>query len=165
MFKEITAKELKDNLISMISDEYMLITAGDQNAHNMMTASWGYTGEIWGNDSVMALVRPQRYTMEFIDKHDYFTLSFYGDNKDIHKICGSKSGRNCDKTELTGLTPIFDNGAVYFDEARVVLVCKKQYVDRMKKECFVDQEPLKWYPTADYHYMIIGKVEKVLIKE
>lgn len=165
MFKEITAKELKDNIISMISDEYMLITAGDENAHNMMTASWGYAGEIWGQDSVMALVRPQRYTLEFIEKQDYFTLSFYGDNKDIHKICGSKSGRDCDKTALTGLTPVYSDNAVYFEEARVVLICKKQYVDRMKEECFVDKTPLKWYPTADYHYMIIGKIEKVLIKE
>ena len=164
MFIEITAKELKDNIIGMIADEYMLITAGDKTAHNMMTASWGYAGEIWGNDSVMALVRPQRYTMEFIEKQDYFTLSFYGDNKAIHKICGSKSGRDCDKTALTGLTPVYSDNSVYFDEARVVLICKKQYVDRMKEECFIDKEPLKWY-NGDYHYMIIGKIEKVLIKE
>ncbi len=165
MFKEITAKEISENLIGMIADEYMLITAGDQSAHNMMTASWGYAGEIWGNDSVMALVRPQRYTMEFIEKQDYFTLSFYGDNKAIHKICGSKSGRDCDKTALTGLTPIYSDNAVYFEEARVVLICKKQYVDRMKEECFIDKDPLKWYPSSDYHYMIIGKIEKVLVKE
>lgn len=165
MFKEVTAKDLKDNIIEMISDEYMLITAGDKNAHNMMTASWGFAGEVWGSDSVLALVRPQRYTMEFIEKHDYFTLSFYGENKDIHKICGSKSGRDCDKTSLLGLTPVYDGDAVYFGEARVVLICKKQYVDRMKEECFVDKQPLKWYPGADYHYMIIGKIEKVLIKE
>ena len=165
MFKEISAKNIKENLVDMIANEYMLITAGDKTAHNMMTASWGYAGEIWGNDSVMAVVRPQRYTMEFIDKNDYFTLSFYGDNKAIHKICGSKSGRDCDKTALTGLTPSFDNNSVYFEEARLVLVCKKQYVDRMKPECFIDKEPLKWYPIEDYHYMIIGKIEKVLIKE
>ena len=165
MFKEISAKELKDNLISMIADEYMLITAGDESCYNMMTASWGYAGEIWGNDSVLALVRPQRYTMEFLDKKDYFTLSFYGDNKAIHKICGSKSGRDCNKTALTGLTPVFSENSVYFEEARVVLVCKKQYVDKMKPECFTDKEPLKWYPAEDYHYMIIGKIEKVLVKD
>ena len=164
MFKEITAKELKDNLISMISDEYMLITAGDKASHNMMTASWGFAGEIWGCDSVMALVRPQRHTMKFINEQDYFTLSFYGDNKEIHKICGSKSGRDCDKTALTGLTPVYSDGAVYFNEARVVLICKKQYVDRMKEDCFIDKEPLKWYKESDYHYMIIGKIEKVLVK-
>ncbi len=165
MFKEISVKELNDNIVKMISDEFMLITAGDRNGHNMMTASWGYAGEVWGNDSVIALVRPQRYTMEFIDKSDYFTLSFYGDNKAIHKICGSKSGRDCDKTALTGLTPVYDNNTVYFEEARVVIVCKKQYVDRLKQDCFIDKSVLKWYPEADYHYMIIGKIEKVLIKD
>ena len=72
MFKEISAKELKDNLIGMIADEYMLITAGDKTAHNMMTASWGFMGEMWGADSVNVMVRPQRYTMEFIDKNVVF---------------------------------------------------------------------------------------------
>ena len=165
MFKEITAKEIKDNIIKSISDEWMLISAGDENDYNMMTASWGFAGEMWGADSVVAMVRPQRYTMEFVEKNDYFTLSFYGDNKQIHKICGSMSGRDVDKTELTGLTPIFENGAVYFEEARLVLICKKQYVQGLCEECFVDKEPLKWYENKDFHNMIIGKIEKVLFKD
>ena len=129
MFTIINPKEIKDNLIKAISEEYMLISAGNENGYNMMTASWGFTGEIWGEDSVVALVRPERYTMEFIDKNDLFTLSFYGDNKGIHKICGSRSGRDCNKTELCGLTPVFDRGTV----------CRKQYVDRLKPECFIDR--------------------------
>lgn len=164
MFKEINPKDIDGNLIKAIADEWMLISAGDESGYNMMTASWGFAGEMWGNDSVVAMVRPQRYTMEFIDKSDYFTLSFYGENKAIHKICGSKSGRDVNKTELTGLTPVFSDGTVYFNEARMVLVCKKQYVDILKEECFVDSEPLKWYENKDYHYMIIGKIEKVLVK-
>ena len=98
MFKEISPKEIPDNIIKAISDEWMLITAGNKSGYNMMTASWGFAGEMWGNDSVIAMVRPQRYTMDFIEKEDYFTLSFYGENKDIHKVCGSKSGRDVDKT-------------------------------------------------------------------
>lgn len=165
MFKEISAKEIKGNLIEAISNEWMLVTAGDNNAYNMMTASWGFAGEMWGNDSVIAMVRPQRYTMDFINNNEYFTLSFYGDNKDIHKICGSKSGRDVDKTALTGLTPVFSDNTVYFNEARLVLVCKKQYVGRLNEENFVDKEPLKWYENKDFHYMIVGKIEKVLIGE
>ena len=69
MFTIINPKEIKDNLIKAISEEYMLISAGNENGYNMMTASWGFTGEIWGEDSVVALVRPERYTMEFIDKN------------------------------------------------------------------------------------------------
>ncbi len=165
MFKEISAKEIKDNIIKAISDEWMLISAGDKNGYNMMTASWGFMGEMWGSDSVIAMIRPQRYTMEFIDKSDYFTLSFYGDNRDIHKICGSKSGRDVDKTALTGLTPIISDNTVYFDEARLVLICKKQYVGKLSEKSFTDTAPIdKWYPDKDYHNMIIGKIHKVLIK-
>ena len=131
----------------------------------MMTASWGFAGEMWGNDSVIAMIRPQRYTMEFVDKNDCFTLSFYGDNKDIHKVCGSMSGRDVDKTKETGLTPVFSDNTVYFNEARLILVCKKQYVGRLSEDCFIDKEPLKWYDSKDYHYMVIGKIEKVYIKE
>ena len=164
MFKEITAKEINGNLIKAIADEWMLITAGDKNGYNMMTASWGFIGEMWGSDSVSIMVRPQRYTMDFIDNNDYFTLSFYGDKKEIHKVCGSMSGRDVNKTELTGLTPIFIDSSVYCDEARLVIVCKKQYVQRLSEDCFIDKEPLKWYDNKDYHYMIIGKIEKVLVK-
>ena len=165
MFKEINPKEIDGNLIKAIADEWMLISAGDESGYNMMTASWGFAGEMWGNDSVIAMIRPQRHTMSFVDSSDYFTLSFYGDNKAIHKVCGSMSGRDVDKTALTGLTPVFESGTVYFNEARLVLVCKKQYVARLEEENFTDKEPLKWYENKDYHYMIAGKIEKALAKE
>ena len=165
MFKEISVKEIKDNIVDLISNEWMLISAGDKNGHNMMTASWGFMGEMWGSDCVMAVVRPQRHTMKFIDNCDYYTLSFYGQNKEIHKICGSMSGRDVNKTELTGLTPIFADNTVYFEEARLVIICKKQYVQPMSENCFIDKEPLKWYKEKDYHNMIFGKIEKVLVKE
>ena len=165
MFKEISAKEIDGNLIKAISDEWMLISAGDKNCYNMMTASWGFAGEMWGEDSVIAMIRPQRYTMDFVEKNDYFTLSFYGNQKEIHKVCGSKSGRDVNKTELTGLNPVFQDGTVYFKEARLVLVCKKMYVDILKEENFINKSPLKWYENKDFHYMIIGKIEKVLIGE
>ncbi len=166
MFKEINPKELNGNFIKMIADEWMLVTAGDKNGYNMMTASWGFAGEMWGSDCVMTVVRPQRYTLEFLNAHDTFTLSFYGERKDIHKICGSKSGRDTDKTAETGLTPVFSDGTTYFDEARVVIVCKKQYVQKMQPECFTDSAAAeRWYPENDYHYMIIGKIEKVLVRD
>jgi len=165
MFREIGAKEIDTNLIKNISEEWMLISAGNDRGYNMMTASWGFAGEMWGEDSVIAMIRPQRYTMEFVENNEYFSLSFYGDNKAIHKVCGSQSGRDVNKTELTGLTPVFDSDTVYFEEARLVLICKKQYVDILKEECFIDKSPLKWYENKDYHYMIIGKIEKVLVKE
>ncbi len=165
MFKEITAREIDKNLIKAIAEEWMLITAGDKTGYNMMTASWGFMGEMWGEDTAIAMIRPQRYTMEFVENSDYYTLSFYGDNKDIHKICGSMSGRDVDKTALTGLTPVFADNTVYFEEANLVLICKKQYIDNLREENFTDKTPLKCYKEKDFHKMIFGKIEKVLVKE
>ena len=164
MFKEINFREIKENLVQMIADEWMLVTAGTkEKGYNMMTASWGFAGELWGSDSMITVIRPNRYTMEFINDNDYFTLSFYGDNKAIHKICGSQSGRDINKTEATGLTPVFDGDATYFEQARVVVVLKKQYVQQMEEKCFTDREPLRWYDN-DLHFAVIGKVEKVLVQ-
>ena len=165
MFKEIKAANIKGNLIEKISNEWMLISAGNENGYNMMTASWGFMGEMWGKDTAIAMIRPQRYTMEFIEKSDYYTLSFYGEQRDIHKVCGSKSGRDVNKTELAGLTPIFSDNTVYFEEADLVIICKKQYVDTIKEENFIDSSPLKWYGNKDFHNMVFGEIIKVLIKE
>lgn len=165
MFKEILATEIKENLIDCIANEWTLISAGNEGGFNMMTASWGFAGELWGSNAVQVFIRPQRYTLGFVENEDRFALSFYGDNKGIHKICGSKSGRDTDKVKETGLTPVFADGTVYFEEARLVIICKKQYADSIKEECFIDKDPLKWYENKDYHRFFIGKIEKVLIKE
>ena len=158
MRKKINPRDVKENAIKMIAEEWMLISAGDEGGFNMMTASWGFMGEMWGADSVVAAVRPQRYTMEFIEKSDMFTLSFYGDRKDIHAVCGRQSGRDVDKAALTGLTPVFTDGTVTFEQARLTLVCKKRYCGQLRPECFTLGECSELYPADDRHYMIIGEI-------
>lgn len=164
-FKEVNIKDLKENFIKDIADEWMLISAGNRDKYNMMTASWGFMGEMWGADTAIAMVRPQRYTMELINENDYFSLSFYGDNKDIHKICGKMSGRDTDKQKLTGLTPVFESGTVYFSQARLVIICRKQYCAPLQADGFCDREVLSKNYNNDLHNMIFGKIEKVLINK
>ncbi len=166
MFRDLCLRDFKENVIEIISKEYMLITAGNQDGYNMMTASWGFMGEMWGEDSVAVVVRPERYTMDFIESNDYFTLTFFGDNKDIHKVCGSKSGREVDKTSLTGLSPIYNQNYVYFDEARLVLIIKKKYIQPMDKKFLTDNSiDEKWYKNGGWHNLIIGSIERIYIKE
>ena len=164
MWKEIKATEIKDNLIDLLKNEWMLITAGNESGYNMMTASWGFMGEMWSADCAAVVVRPQRYTMEFIEKNDYFSLTFFGDNKAIHAVCGKKSGRDINKTKETGLTPVFADNTVYFSEARMVIICKKQYCAPLIESGFSDREVLEKNYNGDLHNLIIGKIEKVLVK-
>ncbi len=166
MFRDLCLRDFKENVIEIISKEYMLITAGNKDGYNMMTASWGFMGEMWGEDSVAVVVRPERYTMDFIESNDYFTLTFFGDNKDIHKVCGSKSGRDVDKTALTGLSPVANDNYVYFGEARLVLIIKKKYIQPMDKKFLTDDTiDEKWYKNGGWHNLIIGSIERIYIKE
>ena len=158
-------KSVKDNPVKLIDDDWGLVCACDGEEWNGMTISWGGVGELWNRDVVFAFIRPQRYTKKFMDSSDYFTVSFFDkDKKDALKICGSKSGRDCDKMKLAGLTPEFDGGAVYPKEARLVLKCRKIAVQKMDNSGFIDKSIEENYPREDYHFIYVGEIEKVFEK-
>ena len=167
MYREISMNELNENSVDLFNNRWALVTAGNENALNTMTVSWGAIGELWGNDMATLYIRPQRYTEEFLNKNDYLTVSFYPEEmkKRIHSVCGSKSGREVDKVKECDLTPVFNEKAPYFDEAEIVLVCKKCAKSKFNPNDFIDSEiDEKWYPQKDYHYIYYAKIEKVLVK-
>lgn len=150
--KTIDPTLIEDNFIKIISKEWMLVSAGDRDKFNMMTASWGGAGELWGKHVVFVFVRPERYTREFIDKKGSFTLSFMGEeHKKVHAVCGSKSGRDIDKVKATGLTPYFtENGNPCFEESCLTLECKILYTSKIEKDNFKDAALFdRWYNEAN----------------
>lgn len=166
MFKEISVKDVKENFVKLIASDWALLTAGDENAFNTMTVSWGSIGELWGKDMATVYVRPQRYTKKFIDENEYFTLTFYNEeDKKILSYCGSHSGKDFDKVKETGLVPVLSEKAPYFKQAKLVLVCKKMAVSSFKKEDFLDNSIMNNYPNNDFHDIYYGAIEKVLISE
>ncbi len=165
-FVNVDPKKLDVNFFKAIDDQWMLITAGSQDKCNTMTASWGGTGILWHKNVSFAFIRESRYTREFVDNNDYYTLSFFGSNmmKEL-SYCGSKSGREVDKIKETGLIPVFSDKAPYFEQAELVLVCKKMYCQKIEKDCFTDSSIIeKSYPNGDWHLMYIGEIVKALRK-
>ena len=167
MFKEISFTDVKENVVDLLKNQWGLVTAGDENALNTMTVSWGAVGELWAKDMVTIYIRPQRYTVKFLEEKDYFTLSFYPKEcKQILSFCGTKSGKDVDKIKETNLTPVFDENAPYFKQAKLVLVCKKTAKGEFKPEQIIDKTIIDTqYPANDFHYIYYGAVEKVLVKE
>jgi flavin reductase (DIM6/NTAB) family NADH-FMN oxidoreductase RutF len=165
-WKEISPEKMEFNPFTLINNDWMLISAGNSEKHNAMTASWGGVGELWGKYVSTIYVRPQRYTLEFIEKEDYYALCFFDETyRSALKYYGSHSGRDGSKEQATGLTPLFDQAAPYYAEARLVLICRKLYRQDMKAECFLDPADLeKWYPSMDLHRVFIGEIVKVLEK-
>ena len=119
---------------------------------------------------VFVFVRPERYTYEFIEENEFFTLSFLGEEgKEIHKVCGSKSGRTTDKVAATGLRPVATPcGSVAFENSRLTLECRKLYGEDMKPSAFLAPETIeKWYndrPGGSIHKMYIAEIVNVFEK-
>lgn len=166
-FTEIKAKEINDNTFSLIGRDWFLLTAGNRDKFNTMTAAWGGLGVLWHKNVCTVYVRPQRYTYEFMEKADVFTLSFFNNAyRDALKFCGSNSGRDVDKIAETGITPAFtDQGGIYFNEAKLVLECKKIYHQDMDPSTFLDSSIMDNYPAQDFHRIYIGEIISCLRAE
>ena len=169
--RRIDVSELKMNPMTLIAKEWMLLSAGCQErGYNTMTASWGHLGSIWGHrgglPTAVAYVRPQRYTKEFMDREELYTLCFFSEEyKKALGYLGSHSGRDEDKVAKAGLTPVFGEGYTYFAEAKLVLVCKKLYRAPLVAEGFLDKTILtEHYAAGDLHDMYIGQIIEVLAK-
>lgn len=166
-FQEVSIESLSFNPFEKIGKEWLLITAGDEEKSNTMTASWGGVGIMWGKNVATVYIRPTRYTKEFVDNADRLTLSFLSEEyREALGICGKISGRDVeDKWADAGLHPYAVDGTTAVQEADMVFVCKKQYHQEMRPECFdVAENDEKWYPQKDYHMMYIVEIEKVLVR-
>jgi len=160
---KISPESIKGNAIHMIGNEWFLLTAGTLESYNTMTAAWGGIGSLWKMPVTFAFVRPQRFTYPFMEKHDFFTMSFFDSSyKNVLNYCGTHSGRDVDKAAQTELTPFeTSKGCVAFEQARLIIECRKIYFDDIKPELFVDKTIDKLY-NKDYHRMYIGEIMGVL---
>ena len=158
--------KLNADVFDLFDKQWALLTAGNKDSFNTMTVSWGALGTIWGKPAATVYVRFSRYTHEFIEKENYFTLSFFPEEqRGALKTLGVRSGRSMDKMHGSGLTPDFLLQSVAFKEASLVLVCKKLFQTPLP----VDHIPLELvnrFYSADGnnapHDMFIGEVVDVI---
>ena len=152
---------------SKIGQDWMLITAGKPGNFNTMTASWGQVGVLWNKNVLTCYIRPNRYTFGFIEENETFTASFFP--KEFRKalaFCGANSGRDCDKAAETGLTPAEIDGTMSFEEAEIVLVCRKLYSYDLNKDNFLTDDglPEQFFSKDPYHRAYISEIVGVYKK-
>lgn len=166
LWKEISANDLTINPFNQIGKDWMLVTAGDEEKINTMTASWGSLGIMWGKPVAFTFIRPQRYTKEFIDSHDTFSLCFFDESyRKTLSYLGTVSGRDEDKVKNANLTPCFMEGTPCFEEANLVVIAQKLYVQDMLPDCFIDSSlDDQWYSEKDYHTMYVSEIKKIFIR-
>ena len=155
---------LEINPFLKIGKEWALVTAGNKKKANTMTVSWGGVGVLWGKNVAYIFIRDSRYTKEFIDKGDFFSVSFLNEQYRLAlSYCGAHSGREENKFEKAGLTPAYAHGIPYVDEANLVLLCQKMAAVPITEDTFASSEiKEKWYADGDLHTMYVGEIIEVL---
>lgn len=168
-FVEIDVSEFKVSPFSLIKDEWMLITAKADGKVNTMTANWGALGELWYKYVSFIFVRPGRYTYQFIENSDTYSLTFFDRSfRDKLAYLGKVSGRDEDKIKKCELDVVCDPefDTPYFEQASAVIICKKIHGQVIDPNCFVDKSIDEvCFPRKDYHTMYVGEVMKVLIRQ
>ena len=165
-FKAINPEEISENTFKLIGKDWMLITASDGEKVNSMTASWGGFGVLWGKNVVYIVVRPQRYTKEFIDKSNKFSItSFKQEYRPQLSYMGKVSGRDEDKIAKSGLNIIESNGVPFFKEGKLSAICNVLYKQNIMAENFLDESiDEQWYPEKDYHTLYVAEIKEVFVK-
>ena len=173
-YERIEPASITDNVFHLIGSDWMLVTAARDTDGlvggkdwNTMTASWGGLGVLWAKPAAFVFIRPQRHTFGFIEEADRLTLSFFDESyRDALRFCGTKSGRDYDKAAACSLTPVTDRNevgrALWFEEARLVLVTRKLYGSFLREDGFTAAPGSTYYPAGDYHKMYVCEIESVL---
>ena len=163
----VAPEDFDQSVFRLIGKEWMLVTAKNQEGKvNTMTASWGGLGVMWGKNVAVTVLRPQRYTKEFIDQSESFTLSFYDDTfkKDLSYL-GSVSGRDEDKIKEAGVHVAYHDGVPYIDEGKEILLCRVMSETPITKDEFKDEKiDAAWYADQDYHKMYIAEITDILAR-
>lgn len=171
-YDRIAPEDLPDNVIDLISKQWMLVTAGNKDSFNTMTASWGAVGYIWNRPATFIFIRDTRYTYQFLQREDSYTLSFFSEQyRGALNICGNRSGRDTDKVKDAGLTPIeTPSGLMSFGEARMIIECKKMFVQELDYD-HLDPSYKKTIMEESYvgetakHQLLISEITNIWVKK
>lgn len=157
-----------ENPFDFFKGQGLLLAVGTPENNNAMTIGWGSLGNIWskiGPATVTVYVAEARYTYEFMEKYDFFTVMAF-DKEDARYLgyMGTHSGRDGDKAAHLGLHTLYtENGTPYYAEANMVLECKTIYRAPFEREG-MSEEVKKFYDNFDagVHHMYIGNIVKAL---
>ena len=144
-----------------------ILSAGDKNHYNSMAIEWGSIGVSWKMPIFTVYVKDERYTYEFMQTTEFFTVSIIAKNlfKKFAKIYGTQSGRDLNKEKEAGTHIKFlDDGGITFEEAEEVFVCKmlgKAYIQDEDSypglKAFYERQK-KFFKTMKPHGIFIGEI-------
>ncbi len=159
----IQIAQLKIQPHDLFDNQWVLLTSGDysEGNFNTMTIGWGAIGTMWSRPFAFVAVRHSRYTYQFMEKYETFTLTAFPEKYHAAlSLLGNRSGRDGDKIAESGLKPIASQhvAAPSFAEAEIVIECQKIYWNDLNPVHFIDEDIYRHYPNRDFHRIYYGEI-------
>lgn len=168
--KIITAEKLSVQSHDLFNNQWLLLSSGDfkENHYNAMTIAWGSLGTMWHKPFIQVVVRPTRYTFQFMERYDSFSVCAFPETyRTALSVMGKRSGRDCDKIKEAGLKPVAASliAAPVYQDAELILECRKIYAQDFDPEAFIDPSIESSYPQKDYHRVYFGEILSIQASE
>jgi flavin reductase (DIM6/NTAB) family NADH-FMN oxidoreductase RutF len=151
--------------VQVLREPGLLLTSADSEGRpNVMTIGWGNPGVIWGRPIFVVYVRPSRFTFQNIEGTGEFVVNVpTADMQDQCMYCGTESGRDINKFEQCGLTPV-DAPTVrapLIAECVRFYECKVVHVNDLVDAAIAADIRREAYPKGDFHRLYFGQVMRV----
>ena len=160
--REVHYTDVFDETIAMLGNGGLLLASTKRSGEsNLMTIGWGTIGIIWSKAELVVLVRPSRYTYEFIEDSGEFTVNV--PTPEIAKFvlfCGTNSGRDVDKLATFDIatTPGQKVSSITIDDCPIVYECRVSHKnDVIPEELLGDIVP-SYYSGGDFHRVYFGEI-------
>lgn len=165
-FQDMPVEMIEVDPFTTFQNDWALLMAEKDGKANGMTISWGAMGVLWNKNVVTVFVRDDRYTKEFMEGSDYFSVSFFhGKEKNALKYFGAVSGRTEDKFAASGFHVNHHKDIGFVDESHFAIVCKKIAATRIEKEDMIDPSIApNFYSEGAMHTMYVGEVVEFLAR-
>lgn len=163
--KQVSLQDHMPEALAAFQANNALLTAGDQTKCNTMTIGWCQLGRLWNQPVCTVYVRPERYTYQFMENQDTFSVAVLSkEQKDTMHLCGTKSGRELDKIRACGLTLQYGaENTPFFEEADWALVCRKLYQQDLDPAGVLSQSVIEPFygKSGGWHRVYVGEVLEI----
>lgn len=172
LFDTIDVRNIKEDVFTLVGEDYGILTAGTPEKSNSMVTSWGGWGIVFGKPGVFHFLRSNRYTLELMREQQAYTVSYFDSEfKDDIMQFGMKSGRDSDKMKETKLTAVqTPDGNPAYKEAKIILECRLAEVTTVAPENFYNDEDRKFVTdahaeTGDWHKLVLSQITKAWVRK
>ncbi|MCL1915615.1 MAG: hypothetical protein FWG17_02735 [Desulfovibrionaceae bacterium] len=165
MFREIGVEELPEDIFTGAGRGYMLVSAGSGGNFNFVAASWGSLGQLWDRTVATVYLRRSSGTKTVADKAGRYALSFFTQGHGGPATDADKLGGDMNAAGEAGLTPYLAEDVAAFEQADLILICRKLYHMPISGAGFAIPDLMRdFYPEKNFHSMYMGEVVKILVK-